>query len=173
VEVSHWTSSDSISVARSLRLAELYLITVSREGLLSARFSVSVLACRSSSRSCLRHHIRGRITGTLISSSQRSEIRNVFHRISSACAPSSNRELHDFDYILGTVFIYTTAVHATCYNHDSIVINNPGFPPCNQVAGAVSMCCGTNWTDGKVVLDVCYPDGLCINNDMGQPLFWR
>lgn len=77
------------------------------------------------------------------------------------------------------LLLLITRARATCYNPDGSVFglgNAPlslAFQPCNQVAGASSMCCGTNWTGGVVEKDVCHQNGLCLNSFDDKPLYWR
>ncbi|KAK0116620.1 hypothetical protein ONS96_012476 [Cadophora gregata f. sp. sojae] len=61
-------------------------------------------------------------------------------------------------------------IDAACYNRDGSEIKDPAYQPCNQFAGAVSQCCGTNHT-GVVAPDTCQANGLCQNN--GDSVFWR
>jgi hypothetical protein len=76
-------------------------------------------------------------------------------------------------YLLTSTTLYIWVVHATCYNPNGSAITNPAFQPCNQVVGTISMCCGTNWTNGIVEPDTCEPNGLCLNSYEGAPLYWR
>lgn len=75
---------------------------------------------------------------------------------------------------------WSSMIRATCFNPDGSQISDSdaaqAFQPCNQIAGVVSQCCGTNWSavaPGKVANDVCQPNGLCLNNLNGVPLYWR
>src|SRR6266536_4423404 len=68
-------------------------------------------------------------------------------------------------------------VSTTCYNPDGSAQTSPAYQPCIQTVGAVSQCCGTNWTatDPRIANDKCEPNGLCrnYNPDSNQPLYWR
>ncbi|TVY36285.1 hypothetical protein LOCC1_G008608, partial [Lachnellula occidentalis] len=71
---------------------------------------------------------------------------------------------------------FSRSIIATCYNPDgSEAVDRVAFQPCNQIAGAVSQCCGTNWTgvNPAVANDVCQPNGLCLNSLNDAPLYWR
>lgn len=61
-------------------------------------------------------------------------------------------------------------ISATCYNPDGSEIKDPAYQACNQFAGSVSQCCGTNHT-GVVAPDTCQANGLCQNN--GDSVYWR
>ncbi|TVY18715.1 hypothetical protein LARI1_G003846, partial [Lachnellula arida] len=71
---------------------------------------------------------------------------------------------------------FSRMVTATCYNPDgSEAVDRVAFQPCNQIAGTISQCCGTNWSgvNPMVTNDVCQPNGLCLNSLNGAPLYWR
>ena len=59
-----------------------------------------------------------------------------------------------------------------CYNPGGSLVTSPAFQPCNQFAGAVSMCCGTNHTGGEAP-DTCEDNGLCLQVWENTPQLWR
>lgn len=85
--------------------------------------------------------------------------------------------------VTATVFLllscFGSTVFATCYNPDGTALdgdNAQAFQPCNQIAGVVSQCCGTNWSavaGSKVENDQCQSNGLCLNSANNAPLYWR
>ncbi|TVY36160.1 hypothetical protein LSUB1_G006471 [Lachnellula subtilissima] len=71
---------------------------------------------------------------------------------------------------------FSRTITATCYNPDgSEAVDSVAFQPCNQIAGSISQCCGTNWSgvNQLVANDVCQPNGLCLNSLNDAPLYWR
>src|SRR3954467_15244826 len=72
-----------------------------------------------------------------------------------------------------SIIAFLPLTRSSCYQPDGTLVTETPHQPCNQVAGAISVCCGTNWTGGVVAKDVCEPNGLCLNNYEGKPLYWR
>jgi hypothetical protein len=83
--------------------------------------------------------------------------------------------LSTFLLAVGLIIWKVEHTSATCYMPNGTAVLNDAFQPCNQTT-QFSMCCGTNWTNGFIEVDVCLPNGLCLNHNQdgsNTPLYWR
>jgi hypothetical protein len=81
---------------------------------------------------------------------------------------------------LNALLLSVSLASAACYDINFQLVTNPDAVPCNNVQGAISMCCDTNrGPSSPYTPDTCLPNGLCksvfTNTTTGKPdtNYWR